>query len=250
MIRSLLLIIVAVCGFAHAEEKVKTPVKEINSFSEGPASVWIRSEYPFAVGPTASYDITDTFALGVGAGWTPKQYAKDLGATIDWVSESQGFKYLIEHLFDTNVSCDARVEYRPYKQSHWSFEAGGIYLDMSTEAPITEALEASTGRDFTRLKDLLAIVGKQPVVAVSSKVFLLELRTNYRISLGKGFETRLGLGLIKTLSADVHISSHSTAFDNSAAGKNLYDLASTAIEEFFFRYGYVPVAGVEVGYRF
>ncbi len=210
----------------------------------------VETYFPVFAGGGVQLRAYDSFEWGLSYGVTPKAYYKVIANAAAHFGDNGSYKEVVEAAFQDNSLWRMNLQYNFSGKTGWNMGVAGSMLNSNGEAGIDTVLGASTGRNYTTLKNLLIALGRNPNVSMESDLTLAELYAGYTWDLGKSFLGSLTLGVTKVMSADVKVKTGLPNFEASAAGSSLLRSSETDLENIIEENGYSPEIGVKISYDF
>ncbi len=208
--------------------------------------------FPTFLGGGLEVSYKTKFALGVQAGLVPRAYSNAIAEAAAAFSGETSYRDVVKAAFEKNSLFRLYTEYRFGSQPRRGFRLGAAYslLDSSGSAPIDTALEASTGRDFTLLKQLLGLQGRDANVHMDANLGLGELYLGYGWRTWRNLFLGLDLGVAKVFTSKIHLKTDAPAYDNSANGRTQLRASESDLESILKKYGITPTVSLRAGYFF
>lgn len=212
---------------------------------------YVETTFPVSASVGGSLIFKDKFSLGAGVGVMPSAYATAIGAVAAHYGSNSGYKDLVESAFQNNSLLRVHGSYFFNTiKSGWSIGMAYDHLNTSGKADIDTVLEATTGNDFTNLKNLLTAAGRSTNVDLSGKIHMLELWLARTSELSKDLSLAFSVGVVKIIATDTEISTGLKNFESSAVGSALLSDTEEELNQILIDYGLSPTIGLSVNYFF
>ncbi len=111
-------------------------------------------------------------------------------------------------------------------------------------------MEASTGRDYTQLKNLLIAAGRSTKVDLDAELLIAEVSAGYTWMLAPDWSLSGLAGVTKVIDSTVGVKTGLPNFEASAVGGAALRQSESDIEAIIDEYGISPVIGAMLAYHF
>lgn len=212
---------------------------------------YVGTTFPVFVGGGLSLISQEKYEVSLGYGFTPEAYYRVIGKVAANLGDNSSYSDVIEAGFQDNsvVRFNFQYNFDNFK-SGW-FVGGGIsYLDSSGKAGIDTVLAAATGRDYTTLKNLLTLAGRDTQVDMQSDLYIAEVYCGKKYELDENFLLSLSVGIAKVIASDVNLQTGLPVFEASANGSALMRSTESDLEDILSKYGISPTFTANLSYLF
>jgi hypothetical protein len=225
----------------------------LKSFADSGASFspYVETTFPVSVSVGGNVIFNDAFSFGLGFGVLPSTYSAAIGAFTAEYGNKNAYKDLVEAAFHDNSLIRVHGSYFfKNAKSGWSVGMAYDHINTSGTADVDTVLEATTGNDFTNLKNLLIAAGRSTDVDLSGRMHILELWLARTSEVSKNLSLVCSFGLAKIIAADTEISTGLKNFESSASGATLLSDTEKDLDKILVNYGVSPTLGLSVNYIF
>lgn len=210
----------------------------------------ISTSGPLFLGGGGSMIIKDNYQINLQYGINPKVYYNQIAKVAAHYGENAKYEGVINSAFSNNKILKIDLQYNFNGKTGWRAGASAYILSASGIAGIDEVLGASTGKDYTTLKNLLRALGRSTDVTLDSDIKVFELYGGYSWDIGKSFYLESFFGVAKVFTSDEHISTGLPNYEASANGSTTLRSTEDDLESIIIDNGLSPTIGLSVNYFF
>lgn len=209
-----------------------------------------KTVFPLFLGAEGNALLNDRFEVGLGFGFTPGFYASTIGGVAASIGNNSKYKALTEAALSSSSAVRLHIQYNFRGKRGWRLGLAGSRMATEGSASIDEVLGATSGNDFTSLKNQLIAAGRNPNVTMSTNTFSVELYGGYAFQIVDNFHLSTTIGFLKLFNPNVALTTELPAFNASASGRNLLRETESDIEKILNDYGYAPTVAIGLVYWF
>lgn len=236
---------------AYAQEPGKEPKSDLEAPSEVRFIPQLSTAFPLYVGVGGSLNLHDHFQFKALIGVTPKPYSNTIADVAGSFTNNNSYKDLIRAAFQNNSILRFAFEYRfTNERTGWHVGLGASLLNASGTAGIDQVLSASTGRDYTQLRNLIINSGRSADVTMDTRAMIAEVEAGYTFEMHEHWSTTLTFGVAKVFSSEVKIKTGLPNYEASNVGSTLLRSTESDIQSILNEYGITPTFGVTLSYLF
>lgn len=219
--------------------------------SSEPFQFGLRAEtvFPIFIGPGIFIKLNDSMEFSASYGFTPEPYYTTIGSVAASMGSNSSYADVIRAAFQNNSILKVAGHFTP-NSSNWSFGIGSYVLAASGNANIDTVLAASTGRDYTGLKNALTALGRPTQVQLKSNLVIFEVFAKHKWNFEHRGDLTAGLGVAKVMSAKVDVQTGLTVFESTVIGQNLISQSETDLQSIIEDNGISPTISVAYDYFF
>jgi hypothetical protein len=205
---------------------------------------------PFFMGAGGTILIHDHFQFNVQYGVNPSTYYNQIAKIAAHYGENAKYEGVVNAAFSENKILKIDLQYNFSGKTGWRTGFSGYILSASGSAGIDEVLGASTGKDYTTLKNLLKALGRSTDVTLESDLKVLELFGGYSWDIGHSIYLESIIGVAKVFTATEHISTGLPNYEASANGSSTLRSTEDDLVSIIKDNGISPTLGVTLSYFF
>jgi hypothetical protein len=206
--------------------------------------------FPVFAGGGAKLRFYENFETSLSYGVTPKAYYKVIGNAAAHFGENDSYKEVVEAAFQDNSMWRVGLQYDFQGKFGWNFGATASRLKSSGSAGIDRVLGATTGNDYTALKNLLIALHRSTDVTMDSELTLGEIAVGYTWDFGHNIGGKLSFGAAKVMSADVKLQTGLPNYEASASGSSTLRQTESDLEDIIKENGITPTVSFGISYEF
>lgn len=212
--------------------------------------VGAKTVFPLFLGVEANALLTNQFEIGLGLGFTPGFYSSTIGSVAASISNNAKYKNLVEAAMSSSSAIRLHLQYNFRGRGGWRLGLAGSRMSTEGTASIDSVLGATSGNDFTNLKNLLTAAGKSTDVTMGTSMLSLELYGGYSFQVTDNMHLSITAGFLKLFAPSVTLTTALPDFNASTSGKALLNDTESDIETILRDYGYSPTAALGLVYWF